>query len=43
MVGTGLAIQLKLNGQQILMQVDTGAAVAIIAEATQQCSSLELI
>ena len=31
-----ITVQLKLNGQQVLMQVDTGAAVSIIAEATQQ-------
>ena len=31
-----ITVQLELNGQQVLMQVDTGAAVSIIAEATQQ-------
>ena len=31
-----ITVQLELNGQQVLMQVDTGAAVSIISEATQQ-------
>ena len=32
---TPVTVQLELNGQQVLMQVDTGATVSIIAEATQ--------
>ena len=31
-----ITVQLELNGQQVLMQVDTGAAVSIISEVTQQ-------
>ena len=31
-----ITVQLELHGWQVLMQVDTGAAVSIIAEATQQ-------
>ena len=31
-----ITVQLELNGQQVLMQVDTGAAVTLIAVSTQQ-------
>ena len=43
-----ITVQLELNGQKVLMQVDTRADVSIIAEATQQnlflmlpCNSLQ--